>query len=351
MKKKLLKAAAFLTAMILIIGLSIFTNALSGNPISKIIAEKRAEIYLAKNYENTDFTVKEINYSFKDGNYYVTIQSPSSADSYFTLSFDMLGNLKQDNYTVMVLSGSNTARRLEQAYRELTDSIFESPAFPFTGEIMFGDLEFTSRDSEQNKEIPTYGLVEEELELDGLYDIPKLGAKAGHLTVYIEDKDVSIERAAEIMLEIKRLMKKGGAPFYAIDFVLEPLKSERNSAKSEERVESIQFLYADIYKEGMVERVKAANDAATAYYNTADTEKPNTPQQADGACLSLFYASSPQGAGDLHPKGTYPRSCLHSVSLHASHAPLAHSAVKYPWKHCYFPKCPLGTLLAGINFR
>ncbi len=273
MKKRFLKVAAFLIAMILTIGLGVFANALIGNPISKIIVGERAEIYLSKNYKNTDFMIEKVTYSFKDGNYYVMIQSPSSTDSYFTLSFDMLGNLKQDHYTRMVLSGSNTARRLEQAYRELTDSVFQSPSFPFTGEIIFGDLEFTSRDYEQNKEIPTYGLIEEELELDGLYDIAKLGAKAGHLTIYIEDKEVSIERAAEIMLEIKRLMKQGGAPFYAIDFVLEPLPLKKGDVKSEERVESIQFLYADIYKEGMVERVKAANDAAAAYYHAVDAEK------------------------------------------------------------------------------
>ena len=77
--------------------------------------------------------------------------------------------------------------------------------------------------------------------------------------------------------------------------------------------------------------------------------KSNIPQQADRACLSLFFASSPQGAGYLHPKGAYPRGCLHSVSVHASYAPLAHSTIKYPWKHFHVPKCPLGTLLAGIK--
>lgn len=50
MKKRFLKVAAFLIAMILTIGLGVFANALIGNPISKIIVGERAEIYLSKNY-------------------------------------------------------------------------------------------------------------------------------------------------------------------------------------------------------------------------------------------------------------------------------------------------------------
>ncbi len=273
MKRKTLKITAFIAAIMLIIGLGIFASSLVGNPVSHLLCNKKAKSYLSEKYADTDFILEKVSYSFKDGNYYAYIQSPGSADSYFTLTLDMGGNLKNDSYTDMVVSGENTARRLNQAYRELTDSIFESSAFPFTSEIAFGDLEFVPKAYSQNKDIPPYAIIQEDLELDRLYNIPELGAKAGRLTVYIDDETVSIERAAEIMLELKELMDQGGATFYAIDFVLQHTRSEENAAVSEECVETIQFLYSDIYEEGMIERVKTANDAAMNYYSEADAEK------------------------------------------------------------------------------
>ena len=99
------------------------------------------------------------------------------------------------------------------------------------------------------------------------------------------------------------------------------------------------------------QKIELQQGATAVDDNAADRNlnKSNTPQQADGACFKLVFRKfAPRGL-DLHPKGTYPRGCLHSVSVHASHAPLAHSTVKYPWKHGYFPKCPLGTLLTKIK--
>ena len=58
-----------------------------------------------------------------------------------------------------------------------------------------------------------------------------------------------------------------------IDCVLEYQKNEDISKKQEGRVEVREFLYADIYEDGMVERVKASDEAANAYYDEQDAEK------------------------------------------------------------------------------
>ena len=50
-------------------------------------------------------------------------------------------------------------------------------------------------------------------------------------------------------------------------------KNEDSSKKKEGRVEVREFLYADIYGDGMVERVKASDEAANAYYDEQDAEK------------------------------------------------------------------------------
>ncbi len=255
-QRKLQKAGAFLAAALLVIGLCVFANALVGNPVSGLLAEKTAGEHLSEHYANTDFVIEKVSYSFKDGGYHAYIISPSSADSYFTLYFDMVGNLRYDSYESMVANGQNTARRLNQAYRELTDSVLESSAFPFQSEIAFGDLELT-----------------EGLELDRMYDIPKLGAEAGRLTVYVDEETVSVERASEILLEIRRLMEEGGAPFYSINFVLQYPRSEENGNRPEGRVEVQEFLCADIYQDKMTERVKKANEEACAYHKELDQKK------------------------------------------------------------------------------
>jgi hypothetical protein len=55
--------------------------------------------------------------------------------------------------------------------------------------------------------------------------------------------------------------------------VLEYPKNEDGTKKKEGRVEAREFLYADIYEDGMVERVKASDEAARAYYAEQDAEK------------------------------------------------------------------------------
>ena len=51
MKKRVLKVAALVTAIMLIIGVCLFANSLVGNPISKALAKNTAEKYIEKTLE------------------------------------------------------------------------------------------------------------------------------------------------------------------------------------------------------------------------------------------------------------------------------------------------------------
>ena len=104
MKWNLRKVLALSAALVLIGGLAWFANALNGNPISKMMAQSTAERYLAETYGGTDYYIDHISYSFKDGNYHAFVRSPSSMDTAFTLSLNMLGSLRGDTYD-NVLSG------------------------------------------------------------------------------------------------------------------------------------------------------------------------------------------------------------------------------------------------------
>ena len=273
MKKRILKIAAFVFAIALIVGVCVFANGLVGNPISKAVATNTAEKHLEENFADKDFEIERVFYSFKDGYYHAFIYSPSSIDSDFTILVDMWGNLRYDTYEDRVLSGGNTADRISRDYRTEVDKVLDSQAFLYNEHIGYGDFEFYPRVHLEEYSVPEYALITEDLTLDAFYDVNDLGAKHGKLTIYIDDDTVSYERLAEILLDIRKIFDDSGVKFYVIDCVLEYQKNEDSSKKQEGRVEVREFLYADIYEDGMVERVKASDEAAKAYYAEQDAEK------------------------------------------------------------------------------
>ena len=261
--KKILKIIALLFAAALILVLCVFANAFFGNPISKALAKNAAEKHLEENYANQDFKIDSVSFSFKDTSYHAYIYSPSSIDSNFTIFIDMLGKMQYDSYEDRVLSGWNTADRISSEYRAAVDQVLNSKDFPYNEYIGFGEFEFYPKVHLEEFSVPEYALICEDLKFDGLYDVKDLGAKHGKLTIHIEDNAVSIEALSEILLGIKKEFDEAEVPFYVIDCVLE-------SFDREERVEVREFIYADLYEEGMVERVKASDEAAKAYYAEQD---------------------------------------------------------------------------------
>ena len=284
MKKKWLKIGALVAALIIIAGLCWFSNALVGNPVSKWLATRTAEKHLKEVYEDKDFEIERVGFNFKDVDYYVHIISPSSEDSSFSLQIDMLGNLKLDTYESRVLYGGNTQNRLYMEYRALVDEVLEAPDYPFTSFIAYGDLKvgFSAPDVEVGVPYwPESYVILDEVVLDKKYDIRELAKTAGYLVVYVEDDVVTVERAAEVLLELKEVFDRRNVPFYAIDFVLEyPRKAEGGTTK-EGRVNVEGFLYADIYEDGLVERVRTADEELNAYYAEQDAKTKELIEQLE----------------------------------------------------------------------
>ena len=272
MKKKILKVIALVIALILIVGVCIFANSLVGNPISKMLATNTAKQYIKENHPDKDYQLDSVTFNFKFVCYNAYFSSPSSPDSSFTLMLGMDGKLIHDYYEEHVTNRGNTARRLEDAYRAAAGKVLDNPAFPYDCHIGFGDLQFITEEYKNEPDVLSYALITNDLELDGVYDVNKLGAKAGKLTIYIYDDTVTVERLAEIILDIKKIMDQAGVSFYAMDCVLEYPKPENGQWK-QGRVEVMVFLYSDIYEEGIVRRVQASNEAANAYYEAMDALK------------------------------------------------------------------------------
>lgn len=272
MKKKILRIAALVVALALIVGVCIFANSLVGNPISKLLATNTAKQYIKEDHPDMDYQLDGVTFNFKFVCYNAYFTSPSSPDSSFTLMLGMDGKIVQNYYEAHVIERGNTARRLEEEYRTAVGKVLDNPSFPYNSHIDYGELQFIQEEYRNAEGVPPYALITNELELDGIYDINELGAKAGKLTIYIYDDTITVERLAEIILDIKGMLDDAGVRFYVMDCVLEYPKPESGEWK-QGRVEVMDFLCSDIYEEGLVERVQASNDAAEDYYDEMDAIK------------------------------------------------------------------------------
>lgn len=261
-----LKKIIILILLALIIFAIMIVGMFYGNPISKVLAKSSAESYLAENYADGDFYVDGVVYDFKNGHYYTYIKSESSADSSFTVEFNQYGKFIADYYDTYVIEKGNTVRRIRDEYRTRVNNLLYKNDFPYKVDIGFGDIEFYSRKHAAEYSVPDYALISDDLVLDAVYDVNELGAKAGKLTLYIEDDTVTHERLSEILLDIKSFFDDEGIRFYILDCILE-------SSQNNERVEVMDFLYADIYEDGITERVKASDKAAKDYYEMQDSIK------------------------------------------------------------------------------
>ena len=272
MKKKTLKLLALAAALVLILGVCGFANSLVGNPLSEKLAVRAAERHIAENFPGEDFVLERVTYSFKDTKYHAFIVSPGSSDSSFSLTIDFFGNILYDYYENNVLTGWNTANRLMTEYREAVNKVLDNREFSCRRYAAYGELVFISEEYKDEPDVPAYAIITNELVLDARYDINELGARAGKLTVAVEDETVTAERLAQILLDVRTYMDEAGVSFYAIDCVLEYPKPETGEW-NRDRVEVLDFLYADIYGDGLEDRVRAGDEAAKEYYAQQDSIK------------------------------------------------------------------------------
>ena len=110
---------------------------------------------------------------------------------------------------------------------------------------------------------------------DKFYNVGELGAKNGELVLYIDSDTVTNEKAAEILLKTKELMDQSGISFYSVVLCLRypPYDAEKSYERPDGEIRLEDFLYTDIYEEGMVERVAKCAEDTQNYYNEQDKEK------------------------------------------------------------------------------
>ncbi|MBR6531793.1 MAG: hypothetical protein IKT61_04765 [Clostridia bacterium] len=243
-----------------------FLIAFFGNPVSEFLLKQNAKEYLAENWPDSEYIIESVGYDFKTSNYYAEVSLPGSMDNNFTIYGGFNGKISFDTYEDSVVKRRNTAGRIGDEYRETVDKVFDGGTFGYTSDISFGDIEFADSDYAEDESVPDYAIYTETLIPDAEYDVYDMGRKAGCLTVYVYDDDVSVEKLAEVLLELKVVMDNEHVGFRAVNCVLEHPKGENGVQSASERVEVIRFAYDDIYENGLPERVSKAYNSAKEYY-------------------------------------------------------------------------------------
>lgn len=271
------------TVCIAIISIALyFLSAFFGNPVCAELAKATAKNHLQENYPDTDFEIERIGYDLKTGAYYIKVVSPSSRDSYFTIYTDGLGRFKRDTFQ-RIGDGTNTFMRLDDAYRSLVSSAL--PPDHLEMDMHYGELrtaglyeifDYTNEKGERKHYSLTkdYGLDTSSLVLDGDYDINQLGRDHGCIHVNVYDKEVTIQRAAELLLQVKAYLDQQGIPFHAIYFDLCQPRNDDGQLVGNQ-ICLFEFLYSDIYEEGMVDRVQKYWNITQEHYAIQDGKKIN----------------------------------------------------------------------------
>ncbi len=266
--KRILKTGCLIALIALLCAAAYLFNAFFGNPISAYLAERSARAYLAKHYGQLDVEIMRFGYSFKTADYYAQVASPTSVDTHFSVYMRMNGEVRYDTYD-SVTSGWNTWRRLESEYRARTNALFDAPDFELRNDIAFGSLEIKEESAYEYQPVP-FGIELQTLELDGEYDVNELAAQAGKIVFYMQHEDVSFETAARGMLRLKEILDGEGIPFFAMDFVVRLPREEGQPGSGGPSIHVEDFLYSEIYEDGMVQRVQAAHEALDAFYEELD---------------------------------------------------------------------------------
>lgn len=273
-------------------------SAIYGNPVSAALAKVTAKEHLQESYPGTDFEIERIGYDLKTGGYYIKVQSPTSRDSYFTIYTDGLGRFAHDS-SYRITDGTNTFARLDDEYRALVKNAL--PPESMDTDMHFGELrtagvyeiyDYTSENGERMHYTLTkdYGLDPSALVLDGDYDIYQLGRDHGCIRVNVYDTEVTVQRAAELLLEVKAYLDQQGIPFHAIDFDLcEPRNADGQLVG--DQISLFEFLYSDIYEEGMVDRVQASWNITQEHYALQDGLKK------EAELLVPYFIEIPEDVG------------------------------------------------------
>lgn len=207
MTKKIITGiiSLFLLAIIGFVLSVIFTLTGIGNPVVKYKATRAIRNYVSENYPGNDFDEINVYYNFKFGDYASGVQSASSEDTHFTISYR--NGEVTDNYENYVLSGENTYRRIELNFDNKIERVIED-RFPNQIELCIFELH------DYEKETNTREILKLNVPLDGnleLSELSNLGFSPALTVWYITD-EINFDILETKFVETKALMEELNIP-------------------------------------------------------------------------------------------------------------------------------------------
>ena len=262
MKKSVREMLLLLVKLVGAIALCValfFVNAFAGNPVSALLARVSAHRYVAQEYGHLELNIDKVGCNLKDINYYAKVSSPTSVDTHFTVYISMLGQVERDTYE-SVTDGWNTWNRLNDGYGAQVKAVLAR--LPFESDGGFGDFRgsYSGLPGSEN-----FGLPHEGLEADKEYDLQALGKEHGSITYRVLDEDVSYHRAAEILTCLRDEMEQAGVSFRVVNLTLRQPRDETGSWSGPELM-IFDFPCAELYSDGLEDRIRLAYGAAMDYY-------------------------------------------------------------------------------------
>ncbi len=242
-KKLILKIIAGLVSVALIVLILFITNSFTGNPISAAIANKNINRYLEDNYSfinDLDYKDKKTTYNFKFGQYGKYVQSKSSPDTAFYVTYNRSGKIS-DDYDGYVVGRFNTYTRLEKEFDSVVEEIFKKN-FPYETDILIAGFSFDENDRDK-------------LTLDMKLDLDNLPLES-NLSVYIISDEINYEVLCDRLIEVDGLMKDHSFKFKNYSVVIREPKSEDKDKPRDESLHLLDFPVEKMESEDLINVIK-----------------------------------------------------------------------------------------------
>ena len=194
-------------------GIDLYTNWTVEN-----VVRPKAEKYIAQTYPEKDFQIVDSYHVLLDDYYVVEIQSPSSRDTHFAITYDgLIPELSYDHYESSVLSGITIRGRLIEEY----DALIQQTLGDYPGMyILKGDFCVYTDHYGSSSYFSPEGLDPATLELDREYDVGAMGWDYGTLQIWVldEEDNINTERICELLTDMDRRLTEAGVGYRFIEF-------------------------------------------------------------------------------------------------------------------------------------
>ncbi len=232
----------FIAVLLLFVGfIASIIMAFYGNPITAVIATAKIRNYVEDTYPNMDLEVPKAGYNFKFEEYISHVESKTSPDTHFDVSW-VKGKI-YDTYESFVTRRGNTFDRLSREFRDRVEQIIQKE-FLYTTSILLVDL---------GKEEQNISHLTLDMPLD-----PSNPPMPANLTIYILSNDVSYEFLSARLQELQSIMEENKIPIATYSVVVEEplIEGEEKAAPDGENIYLYDFPSEKISSDNLVEVIK-----------------------------------------------------------------------------------------------